>query len=76
MKFFASYREAVGKNDEEFEVKPGSTIKDLINAVVVKYPNLELDKETIFILNQNIARDDVEVKDGDTLAIFPPVGGG
>lgn len=76
VKFFASYREAVGKYEDEFEVKPGLTIKGLVNAILEKYPKLELDKEVLFILNQNIVRDDAEVKDGDTLAIFPPVGGG
>lgn len=76
VKYFAFYREAVGKHEEEFDLKPGSTVRDLVDAIVAKYPGLELDKEALFILNQNIVREDAEVKDGDRLAIFPPTGGG
>lgn len=51
-------------------------MRDLVDAIVAKYPGLELDKEALFILNQNIVREDAEVKDEDRLAIFPPTGGG
>ncbi|NHW00017.1 MAG: MoaD/ThiS family protein [Thaumarchaeota archaeon] len=76
VKYFASYREAVGKSEEELELTPGSTIKEVIREIVSKHPEVELDKEAILILNQNIVRDNPEVRDGDVLAVFPPLGGG
>ncbi|MEM4228225.1 MAG: MoaD/ThiS family protein [Thermoproteota archaeon] len=76
VKYFASYREAVGKYEEELELTPGSTIREVIREIVSKHPDVELDREAIFVLNQKIVRDNPEVKDGDVLAIFPPLGGG
>ncbi|MGB9718940.1 MAG: MoaD/ThiS family protein [Thermoproteota archaeon] len=76
VKYFASYREAVGKYEEELELEPGSTVGEAIEKIVAKYPRIELDKEAILVLNQKIVRSDQEVKDGDVLAVFPPLGGG
>ncbi|MCX8184033.1 MAG: MoaD/ThiS family protein [Crenarchaeota archaeon] len=76
VKYFASYREAVGKYEEELELKPGSTIREVIKEIVSKHPEVELDKEAILVLNQKIVKDNPEVKDGDVLAVFPPLGGG
>jgi MoaD family protein len=76
VKYFASYREAVGKYDEEFELAPGSTVKEVIEEIVAKHPGIELDKEAILVLNQKVVKADSEVKDGDVLAVFPPLGGG
>lgn len=76
VKYFASYREAVGKYEEELELKPGSTVKEVLEEIVSKHPGVEVDKEAIIVLNQKIVRDNPEVKDGDVLAIFPQLGGG
>ncbi|MBO3809012.1 MAG: MoaD/ThiS family protein [Candidatus Brockarchaeota archaeon] len=76
VKYFASYREAVGKYEEELELTPGSTIKEVLEEIVSKHPGVEVDKEAIIVLNQKIVRDNPEVKEGDVLAIFPPLGGG
>ncbi len=76
VKFFASYKEVVGKYEEELELAPGSTFGDVINKIVSKYPEIELDKEAILVLNQKIVNGNPEVEDGDVIAIFPPLGGG
>ncbi len=76
VKYFASYREAVGKYEEELELTPGSTVKEVLEEIVSKHPGVEVDKEAIIVLNQKIVRDNPEVKDGDVLAIFPQLGGG
>lgn len=76
VKYFASYREAVGKYEEELELAPGSTVKEVIEKIVSRYPGIELDREAILVLNQKVVKDDQEVKDGDVLAVFPPLGGG
>jgi len=76
VKYFASYREAVGKYEEELELAPGSTLRDVIREIVSKHPEVELENEAILVLNQKIVRDNPEVKDGDVLAVFPQLGGG
>lgn len=76
IKFFASYKEAVGKYEEELELVPGSTVRDVINKIVKKHPNIELDKGAILVLNQEIIKGSPKVKEGDVMAIFPPLGGG
>jgi len=76
VKFFASYREAVGAAQETIEASEGSTVGDIVEAVASKHPSLGPMKDAIRALNQNVVDADAKVKDGDTLAIFPLVGGG
>lgn len=76
VKYFASYREAIGKYEEELELVPGSTVKEVVEKIVVKYPGIELDKKAILVLNQKVVEGDQEVKEGDVLAVFPLLGGG
>jgi sulfur-carrier protein len=87
VKLFANFREAAGKKDVELEFK-GKTVKDAIDTLVSKYPALEplmlkdgeIKPYVNIILNGKNAVDDgylkLKVKDGDELAIFPPVSGG
>ena len=76
VKFFASYREAAGLPEETIEAFEGSTVGDIVKTVASKHPSLGSMKDAIRALNQNIVDADAKVKDGDTLAIFPLVGGG
>jgi len=76
VKFFASFREAAGLSQETHEAKVGSTVRDIIRAVYAKHPELGTMGTAIHVLNQKVVEADAEVKDGDTLAIFPIVGGG
>lgn len=76
MKYFASYREAVGISDETIETPENSTVKDIIEIISIKHPNLGSMSDAIHALNQNVVDLNAKVKEGDTLAIFPLVGGG
>ncbi len=76
VKFFANYREAVGKSEEEFEAPEGATVRDVVDALAAKYPPLRSMTGAIFILNQQIVDSSVKLEDGYTLAISPLVGGG
>jgi molybdopterin synthase sulfur carrier subunit len=76
VKFFASYRETAGAAEEVIEAPEGSTVGDIVETVASKHPSLGPMKDAIRALNQNIVEADVKVKDGDTLAVFPLVGGG
>lgn len=77
VKFFSLHREVVGKNEIEIEVKKGVTADELLKKLIKDYPKLEELKDyTIFSLNHNYANGSEVVKDGDEIALFPPVGGG
>jgi len=76
VKFFASYRETVGVAQETVEAKEDSTVRDVVDVILAKHPKLGSMTDAINALNQNVVGPDVKVKDGDTLAIFPLVGGG
>ena len=76
VKFFASYRETVGNSYEEFDVPVNATISNVIKTITEKYPKLGTMKEALYILNQTVVDVNTKVKESDTLAVFPPVGGG
>ncbi|MDO5338046.1 MAG: MoaD/ThiS family protein [Eubacteriales bacterium] len=43
---------------------------------ILEYFNIPLDEVAIFLINGFHAKPESIVKDGDIVAIFPPVGGG
>ncbi len=79
--YFASLRERMGRAEEELPASPGvDTIADLISllqqrdaAGAVAFANPSLVRAAI---NQDFARPEAPVHDGDEIAFFPPVTGG
>lgn len=77
IKFFASHREAVGHREEALAMNPPITLRELVKTLEQRYPALkQLRRSTIYCVNQRVVRDDVELQEGDEVALFPPVGGG
>jgi molybdopterin synthase sulfur carrier subunit len=85
---FASFREILGK-ETEMEMKEGSTISDLLYELASSSPELReaafddsgnlLDYVLMMINRKRIDHsglEEAELKDGDEVAIFPPVAGG
>lgn len=70
VKLFATLRQ--GRFDiEEREVAPGTKVGDLIQELAI--PAKEV---TLVFINNRHALSDTELAEGDTLALFPPIGGG
>jgi len=90
VKFFAMLRELVGVGEEEYEVESGTTVHDLLlKHVPQKHRNISdlwakkvsdllHERHGIYMIIVNGYRVDLsqELKDGDVVAILPPVGGG
>ncbi|WP_248897915.1 ubiquitin-like small modifier protein 1 [Haloplanus halobius] len=89
LRFFATFREAVGQKTLEHEFEDGATVGEVLATLESEYGGLEgqiLDDEGGLQPNLNILKNGREVlhmegtdtvmEDGDTLSVFPPVAGG
>jgi molybdopterin synthase sulfur carrier subunit len=89
LRFFATFREAVGQKTLEREFEDGATVGNVLLTLESAYDGLEgklIDDEGDLQPNLNILKNGREVlhmegtetvmEDGDTLSVFPPVAGG
>ncbi|MGM0509544.1 MAG: MoaD/ThiS family protein [Thermoplasmatota archaeon] len=77
VKFFSSLREAVGIRKTDIEIEEGTRTSDLMDILADIYPSLEdYDKQVIIAVNKEVNRENVELKNGDDVALMPPVVGG
>lgn len=77
--YFAVSREAVGKSQDVVELAEGTTTQTLLQWLIATYPRLEsVMKSCVFAVNQEYVTpsDDLTLKDGDEVAIIPPLSGG
>ena len=77
VKFFASYREIAGRPEEMLNLREGTTVSALLDSLREKYPKLgSLSDNIIVSVNKKYAREEVALKEGDEVALLPPVSGG
>ena len=74
--FFGAARDIAGHTEMEVSlnaVNAGNALEELLE----KFPELRrFGRSLLFAVNQEYAQSDREIKDGDELALFPPVSGG
>jgi molybdopterin synthase sulfur carrier subunit len=74
--YFSQVKDKVGKNEEEIEFE-GKTLKDLVDMLVNKYPNIEdILKRSMFAVNESYETMEYNLQNNDIIAIIPPVSGG
>jgi molybdopterin converting factor subunit 1 len=75
--FFGAAREAAA-DEVLLTVAPSATARAAFEQLLEEYPELQRFRASLLVaVNQEYARDlDVVLKDGDELAVFPPVSGG
>lgn len=77
VRFFASYREATALRETTAEVKPGSTLGQLLDDLVEAYPGLRRHRESMLLaVNEEFAEAAARLEAGDEVALLPPVSGG
>jgi len=73
VKFFANLREQYGLTEEIIDFNDGISISDIWSKVT---DGQEIPQSVMIAVNMQYAKDNIEVKDGDEVAFFPPVSGG
>jgi len=73
IKFFASLREQLGREDCELEVGSVQTVAEVWSRAT---DNAAMPGNTLMALNMEYVDADTRVSDGDEVAFFPPVTGG
>jgi molybdopterin synthase sulfur carrier subunit len=76
LKYFASFRDMTGKQEESMDVEEGVTVKELRDQVREKYPKIGEREMILVAVNGVFTSLDKEISEGDEVALFPPVSGG
>ena len=77
IRLFASLRELTGESSAQVDIPEGSRAADAWEACVQRWPALATRRQsTVLAINQEFAKPDVVVHDGDEVALLPPVSGG
>jgi molybdopterin converting factor subunit 1 len=73
---FASYADAFGRPQLDVPVPPGSTVGDIVARVREVGDSGRLPPRPLVAVNQEYARYDQVLEEGDEVALIPPVAGG
>lgn len=80
VRYFASLREAVGTDEETLPAEQAGTVAEIRARLRDRggawAETLDDGRRVLAAVNQQMARPDTAVADGDELAFFPPVTGG
>jgi MoaE-MoaD fusion protein len=75
--YFAVFRERLGTSEQTLELADGSTAGDAVGALAAQHePIGKLRGRFRIAVNQDFVDDDHVLRDGDELALIPPVAGG
>jgi molybdopterin synthase sulfur carrier subunit len=80
LRYFASLRERVGTDTEELPVDDSRSVADVLARLRARggawAEALDPAQTLLAAVNQDMARLDTPIQDGDEIAFFPPVTGG
>ena len=77
VRLFARLRDIAGSAELARDVPSGATVKTVWRELAVEFPGLaEYERSISTALNEDYARMDAEVQEGDEVAFLPPVSGG
>jgi len=77
VRLFASFREAAGTSTLAWEAPAGSSVAEVVAALRAAYPAFGPTAEkALLAVNQEYVGAEYRLRDGDELALIPPVSGG
>ncbi len=77
MVYFAQAREAAGKSRERLDLSGNPKVADAFSRALALHPKLKTIENVIKIaVNEEITSENVSLRDGDRVALLPPVAGG
>lgn len=74
--FFGITTDLVGKNDMLFNINDSTTVNELKKILTTQFSALKNLHEFAIAVNEDYAEDVLVLKEGDVVAIIPPVSGG
>jgi molybdopterin converting factor subunit 1 len=75
VRLFASYREAAGTNRLELTLQGGATVADLVASLEPRIAALRSARGLVAV-NHTYVQSDHVLREGDEVALIPPVSGG
>ena len=74
---FASIKDICGFDERDIDIPKEIVLSELMNKLSKEFPDLNnMTGSMLFAKNEEYCTLETILKDGDTLAIFPPVSGG
>ncbi len=77
LRYFASFRETTGQNEEILIVREGANVSDVRALLLSRYPRLQsIMERSACAINHSYVSIDSTLHEGDEVVFIPPVGGG
>ncbi len=74
---FSTYREVVGSQELPWTADPGTTLGQFLEVFVAAHPRLAPHRGSMMVaVNLEVAGPSTILRDGDEVALLPPVSGG
>jgi len=74
IKFIGRYKTITGQDFIQFDVKAGTTIRQVVDAFVKQFPLMEKDRKFMMVSKNNtLTSVDTPIGEGDEITICPPV---
>jgi sulfur-carrier protein len=77
VKLFAIFQEVLATDEMQITLAPGTSVSQIFDRLVNQHPHLEKWRSlTRYAVNLNFADPQTILKNGDEVALIPPVSGG
>lgn len=75
MRYYGEVAEIAGCKEENIQFQQENTSKEALSIILKRYPAIQRLQITL-ALNNQLINGDRNLKDGDTIDLFPPFSGG